>query len=106
MAEEGYYKTFNFRPHKSGDSVLEKTFTFTEHSDSPLASVILQTRYKDCKLTSVDGGITIVSAEDWIFKIDEQIINWPVRDYFYEIVTISSAGVVRTYINGIWKIVE
>jgi hypothetical protein len=107
MADETYYKTYTFKPHKSGDSVLEKVFTFSSHIMSNIVSVEMLTQYPDCKLTSdAGGGITITDAANWIFKIDKQIINWLPRLYKYDITITMADGNKRTYITGTWQIVE
>ena len=56
-------------------------------------------------LTSVaSAGITIVSPTLGKFKINSQVIDIPVYNYFYDIQITLASGVVKTYVNGFFDI--
>ena len=56
-------------------------------------------------LTSVaNAGITIISPTLGKFKINSQVIDIDVYNYFYDIQITLSNGVVKTYVNGFFDI--
>jgi hypothetical protein len=96
------YAIHNFRKHRKGMTFNGKLFTFTAHPSGILVGAYMVT---DSSIQlNVGSGITIIDAVNWVFKIDQQIINWAIRDYRYEIVTISSTGITKTFIQGVWSI--
>lgn len=56
-------------------------------------------------LTSVaNAGITITQPTLGKFKINQQIIDIEVFNYFYDIQLTFSNGVVKTYVNGFFDV--
>lgn len=96
------YGTYNFADHISGMTMNEKTFTFTSHPTGTLSSVELKTSRGETIKSG--AGITITDAANWVFKINIQVINWDRGNRTHRITTISSNGVVKTFIRGIMNI--
>jgi hypothetical protein len=97
------YGTYNFPDHLSGTTMNEKIFTFSAHPSGILIKVELETSRGESLKSGV--GITITDAVNWEFKINTQGIGWSKGDRTYGIVTISSDGVVKTFIRGTINII-
>jgi len=96
------YGTYNFPDLKSGDSLNAKTFTFNTHPPGTLVKVELKTNRGD--ILRSGSGITITDAVNWVFVIDQQVINWNPGNLTYGITIKSSTGIVKTFIRGSWNI--
>lgn len=56
--------------------------------------------------SDVDGGITITDAAAGKFTFDEQIIDVPAQQYFYDIQIELADDKVYTFLRGNWTIIQ
>lgn len=105
---------FNFPEHIKGDTFDGYTFTLSLN-DLPIdltgASIIMELKkFKeqttaDLTLSTNNSKISILSpSTDGKFQIIPQIIDISAFNYFYDIQITFSSGVVKTYIEGRWRI--
>ena len=107
---------YNFPDHVRGDTFDGVQFTVTVNSlpiDLTLAIINMDLRSKLTNevaksFTTVNsGGLTIIlPPENGQFTFDSQIIDVPAGTYAYDIEIVFSNGVVKTYIGGIWNILQ
>jgi hypothetical protein len=55
-------------------------------------------------LTTTGGHLTITDAENGIFTIDEQIINFNAATYYYQMQFTFPDGKIKTLVDGSWSI--
>lgn len=106
--------TYNFPDHISGDTFDGVSF----HIENKLGDMditgskieLFINRYLTLQpmLTTENGSILIIdeSAVDSTINIPEQIIDWPIGTYDYNIKITFPSGKVKTYIEGHWLITE
>lgn len=101
--------TYNFSALK-GDTYDGATFTLVVNGSAVnLTGAVIKAQFKKDKVglsvkTISDGsGITIVDAQNGVFKIDPFIPNMPAGNYYYDI-QITIAGVTKTRVSGIMTI--
>jgi hypothetical protein len=105
-------ETYNFKPHLKGDTFPGITFSIKvndEFLDLTDAQIRMQLRQNPTHPVSYElsfeaGNIEISDAENGEFKIKEQIIDFPARNYNYDIQISWPDSKVKTYISGIWVI--
>jgi hypothetical protein len=94
---------------------LQFNFQLDDIDNTPinLTGVSLKTEFrKGGKAGSVvktisDGlGITVIDAINGIIKFDTFIIDWVAADYSYDIQLTFPDGTVKTYIEGVVKVIE
>jgi len=108
--------TYNFPTHIKGDTFDGAQFTLSLNGsaiDLTDAIITMDMRLTPSgvsvkRLTSVgDADITIgTPASDGIFTINNQIIDVDAGKYYYDIQTEFPDGTVKTYIQGIWLIIQ
>ena len=99
-----------------GDTFNEVAFKLQINSiDVDLSDAVIKMQlkksYKDSatilSLTSVaSDGITITDGAAGEFKINEQIIDIPVHNYVYDIQITFEDNTVKTYIKGMFNILN
>ncbi len=100
--------------HKKGDTFDGYQITVTYDGGAfpnDLASVIFTAKPQPQsstkhQLSTGGNGITIADAANWIIQIDEQMINWPAFNYYYDIQFTDVNGRVKTYVYGRWNITQ
>lgn len=106
--------TYNFEPHIKGDTFKGCRFTVNVNN-APLNLTDCQIRMHlrtnplhtaKYELSTTNGKIAIIDAENGIFEIPEQIIDIPAGYYYYDIEIIFLNGIVKTYINGRFEILQ
>lgn len=105
--------TYNFPNHKKGDTFNGIQFTVNVNalpSDLTGADIKMELRNKNCiavlGFSTGNGRITITDAVNGVFQINSGIIDIPVDTYNYDIQITYPVNIVKTYIEGTWKIVK
>lgn len=107
---------YDFPEHRRGDTFVGIRFTL-EVNGAPLdltgATITMDLRKQGKTVRSLRistkesiGGITIITPEEGIFEIDPQIIDVPAGVYDYDIEFELANEDVKTYIYGIWPIIQ
>jgi hypothetical protein len=108
------FQTYNLPTHITGDTFRGVTFSVTLNA-SPLdltgAAVRMQVRRsKESDEALLDlkqaAGITVTDAAAGEFQIDEQIIDLPEGNHYYDIEFTLANGKRHTYIVGRWQILQ
>lgn len=98
--------------HKKGDTFNGQQFTLNINgspADLTGASIRMDLRKVKTgpyvlRLSTDNGGISILVPVSGIFQINPQIIDVQAATYFYDIETTFQDGTVKTYIDGTWLI--
>lgn len=100
--------------HYKGDTFDGEQFTILiNNSPSDLTDAHIKMDVRKIKtgtavlrLSTDAGGISITEPASGIFQIDPQIIDIPAAKYFYDIQITYPTGLVKTYIEGTWTILQ
>ena len=109
-----YDMNYNFKEHIKGDTFLPVEFQIKD-GGSPknltdyrirmhLRRSSTQTSPLVFAFDTDDGTIDIFDAADGKFRLTERVIDIPAFDYRYDIEFTSPAGVVRTWIRGVFPV--
>jgi hypothetical protein len=100
-------QTYNLPDHKKGDTFNGQQFHIQVNgSDYNITSATIVLDTGGQELSTTNNEITITNGVQGRFKINEQIIDWPIGRYKYEIIITTISGRVKTWIEGLWKIIE
>lgn len=106
---------YNIPTQYAGDTFDGFQITVTQTSSDVtipinLDGITLACKFKKSGTTVLDltegSGITIIDAEDGVFKIDAFSIPTETGSYNYDIQFTYSDGSVKTYIRGFMKVIE
>lgn len=107
--------TYNFNDHIKGDTFRELIFNISKNGtamDLSQCSIKMHLRIRPeynipALSLSTDEGITIDPVVAGRFAIDEQIIDIPAANYYYDIeFNFTDDDTIRTYISGRFNIVQ
>lgn len=107
--------TYNIPNQYAGDTFDGFQVTVTQTSNDVttpinLTNITIACKFKKDSSTVLDltegSGITIVDAEDGIFKIDAFSVPTDAGTYNYDIQFTYSSGSVKTYMRGTMKVIQ
>lgn len=100
----------------AGDTFPGLNITSITISDAPLSTTLVSARFQlrarsannptAAFSADTDDGITIIDAAAWEFSVDPFLITLSPCTYYYDLETIDSSGVTRTYLSGKLEIVR
>ena len=105
----------NFPDHKRNDTFLAQPFIYKRNGvviDLTGATIAMMLRLvktqasPDLSLSSATSGITITSAVDGEWEVDEQVISIDAGTYYQDIQLTESGGRVSTFTEGTWTITQ
>lgn len=107
-------KTYNLPQHTSGNTFEGFVLTIKKAGSAMNltgASVLMELRSSfesNVALHSytIGDGFTITNAVAGELTFDSQIIDLPIRQYYYDLTITNSAGEVYTVLKGIWLITK
>lgn len=107
--------TYDFPTHIKGDTYKGTSFTILVN-ELPLnltsASIKMSLKTEKSSMVSIldlstaNNKISITSALEGKFQIVPQIININAGLYYYDIQIILPTGIVKTYVEGQWTILQ
>lgn len=107
---------YNFRDHLKGDTFNGIEFTLIDsNSELPIdiTDALITIQFKSHSKTglinvelNVGSGITITDAENGVFVIDSFLLDWQPKKYYYDVQITFPNGVVKTYIEGTFLVIQ
>lgn len=112
--------THNFPPHVKGDTYVGCTFTVTVNGvPLDLTGYVIEMALKTAKtnpnpeykfsnqvVSGVKNGLIEITSIPGRFSIPPQIIDVKAGNYYYDIELVSPLGIVKTYVEGQWTILQ
>lgn len=106
---------YNFPDHIKNDTFNAQPFSVSRNGSAinlTGATIAMMLRLvktqasPDLSLSTATSGITITTAVDGEFEIDEQVISIDAGIYFYDLQLTESGGKVTTLQQGTWTITQ
>lgn len=106
-------QTYTIPNHLHGDTFKGTSFQVNVNSaPKNLSGTQITIEFRLAKKTgnvkkslSIGQGITVTNAAGGVFQIDPFAVQMPVGIYYYDI-QFNDAGVISTYVEGTWEIVQ
>jgi hypothetical protein len=106
-------QTYTIPNHLHGDTFKGLSFQVNVNSaPKNLVSTLITIEFRLAKKTgnlkkrlTIGQGITVTNAAGGVFQINPFLADLPVGIYYYDI-QFNDAGVISTYVEGTWEIVQ